>query len=477
MADGVRVADPYRWLESSEDSAVRRYMVEQDSVTLLLLRGDPLYERVRAAVRSLALRGAAIREVEVGGGRAFYWKSQAAAAGSAPGGALWMREGRDGTARRIETGVDVTAARLLLYRPSPDGRRIALGLRVAPGTSWMRWVIIDVSSGRAVDSLEGAFFGSELVWGDSVTLYYERFDAPPAADYLRAPVAHPRLVSHRLGASERDDVVLLAPAAGERGDIVPAITADGRRLVVIAHGTRGDAVLYADLARPGTMLDTLLAPSGATLRWVGGDARGVFLQTTTGAARRRIVRVGIGESDGREWRTIIPEQDEVMLVAGSSGQAGPRVIGGRLVVPFLRRDQGMTLGIFDLDGRPLHRIDVPSGGWLFAGGGGNPIGGAADEPIGYFRYIGITDPVTTYSFDVRNGEATPFERPSLPFDPRAYRTDRILVDGAGGVGIPVSLTYRTDVRRDGRRPVFVQAYGASRFVLQPYTISLTLWRS
>jgi prolyl oligopeptidase len=463
----VQLPDPYRWLETSGDSTVQRYMLAQDSLALATIRASVPYDRLREAVRARVSRRIILREPQLGGGRVFYLRSD-----PGPGGTinLYVREGVSSEPRAMLPNGSVNPLSLLAYVPSPDGSRIAVGTRFGLGTSWMRWTIVDVATGASTDSLEGAFFGSELVWsGDGRSVIYERFDSPDTASLATARTVHPRLVRHEIGTEPSQDATLMQLVEGNPGDMRLTVSQAAGRLLVVVHDTKGDRLVAVDFATSRPRIDTLIAPNAATIVVVGDDANGVWLQTTAGAPRGRIAYAPLGRSTPAQWKTIVPERAaDVQLMATGLGTAAARLIGGRIVVPFLDHDLRSTLEIFDARGKRLQRIQLPAGGWMFASSGGNPVTGSATDPTGFFRFMGITEPAAVFSFNVETGALAVFERQAVPFDAGKYITERVIVRSRDGTGIPVSLTYRAGVVRDGQRPVFLQAYGAYGFVLQPY---------
>ena len=46
------------------------------------------------------------------------------------------------------------------------------------------------------------------------------------------------------------------------------------------------------------------------------------------------------------------------------------------------------------------------------------------------------------------------------YDPKRYRTERVFATSHDGAEVPVSIVYRKDVKRDGKAPALLYAYGS-----------------
>lgn len=83
-------------------------------------------------------------------------------------------------------------------------------------------------------------------------------------------------------------------------------------------------------------------------------------------------------------------------------------------------------------------------------------------PLFRYAYQSFITPSSIYDFDTRTGRSTLLKRIEVlgGYDPRRYVSERVYATASDGVRIPVSLVYRRGLRRDGRAPLFLTAYGS-----------------
>jgi prolyl oligopeptidase len=207
---GVRVADPYRWMEGNENpelDAWLRAQGQQTAAYLARLRGrDALFQRIR----SLGLGTGSARDFQLAGGRAFYQRIAA-------GEQLPKLVVRDGAGERVlvdpaALGSGGSHASVNSYAPSPSGALLAYDLSLGGGEVSSIHVV-DVATGKALPDVV------ERVWGefaagwlpDGKGFFYTQMAAPaPGVD----PMLRMQARLHLLGAPVDKDVAVLGGDLG-----------------------------------------------------------------------------------------------------------------------------------------------------------------------------------------------------------------------------------------------------------------------
>ncbi len=139
----------------------------------------------------------------------------------------------------------------------------------------------------------------------------------------------------------------------------------------------------------------------------------------------------------------------------------------KFVIPY-QKDLKQYLGVYDLTGKPLKEIQLPSGGLYFNTNGLNALSGIRTGTKLLTRFIGITEPSTILEVDIRSGKVVPFSRAKTNFSASDYTSEIIFSTSKDGTQVPISLTYKKGLKRDGRTPLLMQVYGAIAFTNYPY---------
>ena len=85
----------------------------------------------------------------------------------------------------------------------------------------------------------------------------------------------------------------------------------------------------------------------------------------------------------------------------------------------------------------------------------------------------VITPPSVFDYDVEKRTSTLLKQNEVPggYDPSKYKSERVWATARDGVKVPVSVVYRTDMKKaDGSNPLYVYAYGSYGFPL-PVTFS------
>jgi len=72
-----------------------------------------------------------------------------------------------------------------------------------------------------------------------------------------------------------------------------------------------------------------------------------------------------------------------------------------------------------------------------------------------------------YQFDVATGKSTAFEPPKLTFDPSPFVTERAFATSKDGTRVPLFITRRKDLKKDGSNSTMLYGYGGFDIAMQP----------
>ena len=170
----------------------------------------------------------------------------------------------------------------------------------------------------------------------------------------------------------------------------------------------------------------------------------LYLLTDRDAPNKKVVAVQIGRPDVANWKTIVPETKNAIDSA--------HLIAGKLAVNALV-DVASEVTFYNLDGSSAGRITTPGLGTV-----SGPFGKYARPEI-FYTFTSPLYPVTVFGFDLATGASTPFEAPKLTFDPTLYTTERVFARSKDGTRVPLFITHRKDLKKDGHNPTMLYGYG------------------
>ncbi len=461
------VADPWRWLEELGSSDVHDWVEAQNAVSQPLLAALPAREPLQRRLAALwnyerwgaSLSGTHSFEVPVARhGRYFYLYNS----GAQDQSVLLVADSLEATPRTLldpnALALDRTIA-LSSYSVSPDGRHLAYAIADG-GSDWktVHFRAVDTATDLA-DEL-GLVKFTPLSWSpDGRGLYYSRYplrDATQGDDSKQVAIWY-----HALGTPQSSDRFVYAiddhPTRNPYGEV----TDDGRWLVIsVSDGFASNGVYLLDLASPDAEAVRLLDRWDARYEFLGRRGQEFYFLTTAGAPHGRIVAIDLDHPAPADWRVVVAELPEVV--------DGATWASGRFVVRYLT-DAHSQVRLYDEDGTG-HELALPGMGEVLG------LDGRANDTELFYAYTDFLTPHAIYRLDVASGRSTLFRRPAVSLDPARYVTEQVFVASKDGTRVPLYLTSRRDLPRDGRRPTLLYGYGGFNLPLLPaFSVPVAVW--
>ena len=448
---GVRVPDPYRWLEDEKSPEAQAWMQAQDGFARTHLRGLPGRD-------AIARRLSELLYVDVLGaprhrGNRYFYARQFATKEKA---IVFVKEGRGGRERVLldpnawtEDGSDALGG----WWPSWDGKTVAYTARHNNSDEAVLY-LLDVASGKRseVDVIEGAKYAAASWTPKGDGFYYTWLPVD-----LRIPVAErpgwQTIKFHRVGEDPRKDRVVVDKLGDPTTFQSVRLSKDGRWLVrTVAHGWGRNDVYFRD-ARKADAPWTPLAAGNDSLYEVDVFRGRFYVSTNEGAPHSRIFAVDPARPARDAWKEIVPERKDETLDS-------TRLVGGKLALVYLK-DAVTHLEVHDLDGELVRELPLPD-----LGTAGNLVG-REDEDEAYFEFKSYTHPPEIFRTSVARGGAELYSRVKLPVDPSLYETEQIFATSKDGTRVPVFVVHRKGAARDGKAPALLYAYGGFNVAITP----------
>jgi prolyl oligopeptidase len=465
---GVEVRDPGRWLEDLGSSEVHDWVSAQNALSEPYLSSLPAFEPLRARMAALwnferwgaSLSGTHSFEVPVvRGGRLFYLYNS----GAQDQSVLVVADGADGTPHPVldpnAFAIDRTVA-VSAYAVSPDGRFVAYATADG-GSDWKTVHVRDVDAARDLDETLGLVKFTPLSWTpDSKGFYYSRY---PLADGERGDDTKQVAVwYHVLGTPQDSDRFVYAITDHATRNPYATVSDDGRWLVLsISDGFASNGVYLLDAAAPDAETLRLLDRWDARYEYLGNEGRQFYFLTTAGAPHGRIVAIDLDHPEPADWQVRVAEREDVI--------DGASYAGGHFVVRYLH-DAHSLVRLYDAAGGDGRELPLPGLGEVLG------LAGRARDTVLYYAYTDFLTPHALYRLDLATGQSTLFRKPAIALDSARYVTEQVFVASRDGTRVPVYLTHRRDMPRDGRRPTFLYGYGGFNVPLLPnFSVPVAVW--
>ncbi|MGH8266060.1 MAG: prolyl oligopeptidase family serine peptidase [Steroidobacteraceae bacterium] len=453
---GTRVEDPYRWLESLDSPAVQQWVAAQNAVSRPRLTSIP--QRAWLKARLTQLWNYERYDLPVKRGAHYFFLHND---GKQNQSVLFVSDDLDSPGHPLfdpnTVREDATVA-LSEFTPNRQGTLVAYATSDG-GTDWQIWRFRSVSDATDLpDTLRFTKFWGVSWAHDGSGVYYSRY--PSLADGKGDDSGRPAVYFHRLGSAQDQD--RLVYAVTDHPTRIPAarVTDDGRFLVItLVEGYEKNGVSLLDLRHPGAKAQPVFSAWDALYRFIGSQGDELYFQTTKDAPLSRVIAVDA--RDPAAARTVVPE--------GHTALEEATYVGGRIVARYVEDAHGVAR-VYERDGRPVGEVPLPGKGGI------DGFQGEGRQTETFFGYTDYLTPRRIYHFDVPASKVTLWREPRVPASTAAYVTEQVFYASKDGTRVPMYITHRRDMVKDGSQPVLLYGYGGFDISLTPqYRPAVQAW--
>ncbi|MDK4716016.1 prolyl oligopeptidase family serine peptidase [Rhizobium sp. CNPSo 4039] len=449
---GVTVADPYRWLEDTQGKggAVGAWVEAQNKVTRRYLDALPGRDILKQRMKALFDYERYTVPRKRSDNYFFTFNK-----GLENQPALYVRDGALGQARLLidpNTWSDDNADAIGEWSVSDDGRHLAFSVQKG-GTDWRTIRVIDVESGNELqDVLEWARF-SNISWApDNSGFFYSRMPEP-AQGASGAAIANHAVYFHRLGTPQAEDRLIYS-TPDQPGLLHVANRAEAGRYLAISStpGTNENALTIVDLAAGDWRPRKIVPQMEAEWSVIGNDGSRVFLITTAGAERRRVVSLDLAEADPHVVEIVAEDADNAVLNDAA-------VMGNTLFIAYLV-DAKTEIRRFSMSGTPEGMITLPGIG---TAGGFQGRPGASEA---FFSFTAFDAPTAVYRYDTETNAVKPWAEPKASIKPDDIVVEQRFYRSKDWTEVPIFIVRRKDVTIAA--PTLLYGYGGFGIPQVPY---------
>ena len=448
---GVKVADPYRWLEEgpSQSPEVKDWLTAQNTLTRSYL--DALPGRAAFEKRyEQMLRIDTISAPDRAGDRYFYEKRKAEQEKSV----LYWR-----------SAVDANAPEHVLIDPNPwvgeksaalgttsatlDGKLMAYSIKPNNADEATLYVK-DVATGQDLpgEVITGAKYADPSWLPDGSGFVYTWL--PPAAPAHVSDRPGLQVVKfHKLGTDPAKDPILHDKTGDPTKFIGAYVSRDGKWIFFSqSNGWDKNDLWYQPLhgAPTAAMAHTwkpivVGKPFLYSLDAWKGEG---YITTNEDAPRFRLFKVSLDKPTREHWKEIVPQSPTAVLQGGG-------IVGNHLVLSWL--DNVISKAdICDLDGKLVRHLELP-------GIGSVGVEGDPDYNDLFFSFDNFTTPPTIYQTSVTDPSQKVWAEIKFPVDPSPYTVEQAWFTSKDGTKVPMFIVHRKDIKMDGSTPFMIYGYG------------------
>lgn len=446
---GTQVPDPYRWLENDTSAATAEWVKAQNEVTAEYLSRIPFRDKLLKRMTELAdyeKIGTPFKKH----GKYYFRKND----GLQNQSVYYVQDSLNGEPRVFldpnKLSEDGTVALTGLYF-SNDGKYTAYSISRS-GSDWSEIFVMNTETGKLLDDhIQWAKF-SGASW-EKDGFYYSAYDAPVKGKEFSNVNENHKIYYHKIGEPQSSDKLVYRNPAHPKRFYSAGTSEDERVLFLFESGAgRGNNLSIRNLTKPGApfvQLTTDFDYQYSPIEVIGDQ---IYIFTNYGAPKNRIMVADLKQPKLENWKELVPESDAVL--------SGADIIGGKLFLTY-DKDASNHAYVYGLDGKMIHEIKLPSLGSV-------GFSGDKDDKECFFGFTSFTIPGATYKYDMDGNSYELYRAPEVQFNPDDFVTEQIFFTSKDGTKVPMFLTYKKDLKKNGKNSVFLYGYGGFGISLNPY---------
>ncbi|MEU9869504.1 prolyl oligopeptidase family serine peptidase [Actinomadura sp. NPDC048021] len=451
---GVRVPDPYRWLEQETDE-VRRWQRRQAELAAAVIYDGQDPEAFRGLIQKYD-SGSRPALPRCAAGR--WFRAVTPPDGGPP--TVVVADQPFGAGRPVTSlaqfGDEENPAFLSWMAPAPDGRVLALGI-CTDGSEHNTIRLVEVASGRLLGGapeqvLHSAWTGGVSWLPDSSGFYFFALTGSPQ-EFRQA------VFLHRLGAPSGNTTAEPIPVGEDSREYTLVQTSPDGRWAVASHRVGSPIpVAVRDLSEPGSAWRPFVTECPGTIAGhIVGDH--YIAVTDVAAPRGRVVAIPLDAANAGDpagWTELVPEGDTVLRSLTP--------VGRHLYLSEFDRTFA-KVRIIDRSGATAGGVPLPGRGALaapFFALTALAFGAHTDDFV--FAFSTLTSSWGVYRHRPGETEVETLSAPTVALDAELEAGRAVASDG---VAVPYHVVRPAGSDPTRAAPTLISAYGAANVPLLP----------
>jgi prolyl oligopeptidase len=445
---GIEVADPYRWLENDTAQAVGEWVKAQNKITEEYLSNIPFRDNLKQRLTDI------VNYEKIGipfkkHGKYYFYKNN----GLQNQSVLYVKETIDGEASVLldpNTLSDNGTVALSGISFSHNGKYLAYVISRS-GSDWNEIFVINLKTKQLTsDHIEWAKFTHVSWFGDG--FFYSAYDAPEKGKEFSNVNENHKIYYHKIGDKQSADKLAYQNTKYPKRFYSAWVDENEKLLFISESGDGlGNRLFVQNLQKPNADVIEIASDYEYTYSPVDVIGNTVYFHTNHNAPKYRLAKADINSLKIESWTDVIPETENVLN--------NINFVDDKMVVVY-DKDASSHAYVYTREGELKHEVALPTLGSV-------GFSGNKDDKEIFYSFASFTFPNTIYKYDIDNNTSEIYLAPKINFDFTDFVTEQVFYTSKDGTKIPMFLTYRKDIKLNGKNPVYLYGYGGFNISMNP----------
>jgi prolyl oligopeptidase len=449
---GTMVADPYRWLEDENSADTHNWIAAQNMLTqdyLSHIDTRPQFKKRLTELWNYTKYGVPYKK------GAYYYFSKND--GLQNHDIIYRQKTWSDTPEifldpnQFSTDGTVSLANLSF---SKNGN-IACYATSEGGSDWQTFHVIRTEASRALpEKLQHIKF-SDAAWLGNEGFFYSRYPAPQAGKDLSEQNVASKVYFHAINTKQTQDILVFEDNKNPQISYNAQVTQNGKYIILYATdgAASGNALYYMTSDQWQTQkFKPLIANFTHIYSVIDNIGEQLLVMTNLHADRFQVVLIDPKKPDEKNWKTLIPEQNEVLEAIYYTKK--------HLVTQYMK-DVSSRLYLYDQNGKREGEITLPTLGIV------SNIWASEQGDELYYQFESFLYPPTIFKYDFATAQSTIWHKPDIKFNFDDYETQQVFYKSKDGTSIPLFITKHKNTVLNGQNPTLLYGYGGFNIARKP----------
>lgn len=328
------------------------------------------------------------------------------------------------------------------------------------GSDWTEIYVLDAKTGKLLDDhIEWAKF-TDASW-DGDGFYYSAYPRPEKGKEFSNANENHQIYYHKMGTSQSSDRLVYEDKAHPLHFHLAYVPESEDMMFVTGSGEGvGNSIMVKNLKKGGDWV--VMEPSQDfnhnIVDVVDGKA---YILTNWNAPKNRLMVADMKNPARENWVELVPEGDAVLT--------SMQFASDKMILKY-EKDAAEHAYVYDKAGKLIREIEFPTYG---------TVGFSSDKDNDevYYALTSFTSPSTKYAYNLATSESTLIGAPEINgVNLEDYVTEQVFYPSADGTKIPMFITYKKGLEKNGKNPVYLYGYGGFNVSLPPgFSANRMLW--
>ncbi|MGA0063300.1 MAG: prolyl oligopeptidase family serine peptidase [Flavobacteriaceae bacterium] len=452
------VVDNYRWLEDDRSTETEDWVKRQNEATYAQLNSISYKEELKSRLEKL-WNYEKISQPFKEGDYTYFYKND----GLQNQSVLYRKKGDSEEAEVFldpNTFTDDGTVSLAGLSFTEDGSMLAYSISEG-GSDWRKIIVLDAETKSQIgDTIVDAKF-SGISWRKNEGFYYSSYDKPDGSE-LSAKTDQHKLYFHQLGTPQSEDQLVFGGSADQKHRYVGgSVSEDARFLFISASNTTsGNKLFLKDLSAANSAIVAIVDDEKSDSYVIENEGETLYIVTDREAPNKRLVKTSATTPSTENWVDVIPESQHVLTLNSGSGYFFAEYMIDALSKVYQ----------YNYDGTLVREIALPGLGSV----GG--FGGKSSDQTLYYSFTNYNTPSSSYTYNPQTGASEVYWSPDIAFNADEYVSEQVFYTSKDGTRVPMMITYKKGLKKDGNNPTILYGYGGFNISLTPsFSVTNAIW--